>query len=136
MTKKTSVETQSHPSVDDRERMVEVRVLLPGDVVRRMDINRTLVGQTRQAFVQLARAEHGEHHELIEIGSAALDSDLLANGGMRTIAADDLVGFKYLMPGSVSLHDGHPRLIVVLRDIIRRPSKADFNGIQARQPGA
>ena len=60
MMKTTPVETQSHPSVDDRERMVEVRVLLPGDVVRRMDIYRTLVGQTRQAFVQLALQRHLE----------------------------------------------------------------------------
>ena len=60
MTKPTSVETQSTPSVDKRVRMVEVRVLLPGDVVRRMDIYRTLVGQTRQAFLQLALQRHLE----------------------------------------------------------------------------
>ena len=41
---------------------VEVRVLLPADVVRRMDISRALVGQTRHAFISLAVERHLEHY--------------------------------------------------------------------------
>jgi hypothetical protein len=31
--------------------------------------------------VELARAEDGKHHKLVEIRAAALDTDLSANGG-------------------------------------------------------
>ena len=57
---------------------VEVRVLLPGDVVRRMDISRALVGQTRHAFISLAVERHLEHY-----GHMVLD---LAPEGKRGVA--------------------------------------------------
>src|SRR5262249_60264178 len=44
--------------------------------------------KTRELLVELARAEQGEHHELVEIRAAALDADLLANGGMAAVAPD------------------------------------------------
>ena len=60
MTNTPPAKNQSQSSADAGERTVEVRVLLPGALVRRMDINRALVGQTRQAFLQLALQRHLE----------------------------------------------------------------------------
>ena len=48
---------------------VELRVLVPEPVMRTMDINRTLVGQTRQAFVVAALQRHLElySHLMLDI---------------------------------------------------------------------
>ena len=60
MTSKQGGETPPKPSPDGGRRMIEIRVLVPDDVVRKMDIYRTLVGQTKQTFVRLALQRHLE----------------------------------------------------------------------------
>ena len=56
-----------------------------------------------EALVQLARAEHDQHHELVEVGAAARDADLLAHDRMAAVAADDVIGLQHLALGAASL---------------------------------
>ena len=66
MTKKPPAAAPARPETPSKPSSpaptVEVRVLLPKDVVRRMDISRALVGQTRHAFISLAVERHLEHY--------------------------------------------------------------------------
>ena len=70
---------------------------LPVAVEVRMQhaIGRAL-GKALEPLVQLARAEHGQHHELVEVGAAARDADLLAHQRMAAVAADHIVGLEHL----------------------------------------
>ena len=52
-------------------------------------------GKALEALVQFARAEHRQHHELVEIGAAARDADLLAHDRMAAVAADHVVGLEH-----------------------------------------
>ena len=58
------------------------------------------LGEALEAFVQLARAEHGQHHALVEVGAAALDAELLAHQRAAAVAADDVVGLEDLRAGA------------------------------------
>ena len=100
-------------------------------------VHHAIGGARRKAlepFVQLARAEHGQHHELVEIGAAALDADLLAHDGMAAVAADDVVRLQDLSSGAAFLGDGDAHAAVVLLDRFRRPAEAALDVGQLRHP--
>ena len=87
-----------------------------------------------QSFMQLARAEHGKHHELVEIRSAALDADLSANAGVTAVAAHNVVGLQYLSSGTVLLDDGNARAVLILFERFRRPAEPALDGRKLRHP--
>ena len=89
----------------------------------------------RKAFeflVQLARAEQRQHHDLIEIGAAALDADLPADGGMAAVAADHVVGFEDFL-GAV-FGDGDARAACVLLDGLGGPAEPRLDTAELRHP--
>ena len=84
MTNTPPAKNQSQSSADAGERTVEVRVLLPGALVRRMDINRALVGQTREAFLQFALQRHLELYSHL-----MLDLSPEGKGGVQIAGKDE-----------------------------------------------
>ena len=83
--------------------------------------------------MQLVRAEQRQHHQLVEIGAAAFDADLLAHGGMAAVAADDVVRLQNVSrsaPPSLTTVTCTP--LVVLRDGFGGPAEARFDVLKLR----
>ena len=81
--------------------------------------------------MQLARTEQRQHHQLVEIGAAAFDADLLAHGGMTAVAADNVVRLQNLTLGAAVFGDGHAHATRILLDGFRDPAEAGFDVRQA-----
>src|SRR5262249_38504694 len=82
-------------------------------------MQRTIGGARREALeslVQLARAEHCQHHELIEVRAGAGDAELAADGGMATVAAYQVVRLDQVATLAALLDDAHARAVGVLLD--------------------
>src|SRR5260221_14634847 len=82
------------------------------------------LGKALEPLVQLAGAEHRQHHGLAEIRPLASDARLLAHHGARAIAADDVVGFEHFAPRPTVLFDRDARAAAVLFDGAGRPAEA------------
>ena len=89
-----------------------------------------------QALVELARAEHGQHHELVEIGSAALNADLPADTGLAAVAAHHIIGLQGRASPVAVLDDGDPCAVVVLLDRFRRPAEGALDVRELRHSRA
>ena len=89
-------------------------------------------GKTLKLVVQFARAKHRQHHELVEVGAAALDADLLAHHRVAAVAAHDIVRFQNLAGGGAVLGDGDPNANSVLLDGLGGPAEAAIDMRQAR----
>src|SRR5262249_39463929 len=73
-------------------------------------------GKPLQSLVELARSEHGEYHELVEIGAAALDAELTADGGVVPVAPHHVLRFEDVSPAAGFLDDGDTCAFVILLD--------------------
>ena len=85
------VEEEALADIDAAEELpvaLEVRMHRPVDRLRRKAL--------AELLVQLARAEHDQHHELVEVVAAPRNADLLAHDRMAAVAADDVVGLQHL----------------------------------------
>ena len=83
-----------------------------------------------ELVVQFARAQHDQHHELVEVVAAAGNADLLAHDGMAAVAADDVIALQHL--GRAILGDGDARTGRVLLDLGRRPAEPALDLRQGR----
>ena len=86
--------------------------------------------------MQLARAEQREHHELIEIGAAAFDADLLAHDGIAAVAADGVIGLKHVPSAAAVFGDGNADAALILLDRLRRPAEPSLDSGELRQSRA
>ena len=118
------VEEEALADVDPAEELpvaVEIRVHGAIDRLRRKAL--------AELVVQLARAQHDQHHELIEVVAAARNADLLAHDGMAAVAADQIIALQHLaraIPG-----DGDARAVRVLLDLGGGPAEAALDVRQA-----
>src|SRR6185503_13164789 len=87
------------------------------------------VRKTLEALVQLARAKHGEHHELVEVGAASLDAKPAADEGMAAVASHEIVRFQDIASRSTLLDDRHAYPGFILIDGTGRPSEARFHAL-------
>ena len=114
------MEEEALADVDPAEELpvaVQVRVHRPVGRLRRKAL--------AELLVQLARAEHDQHHELVEVVAAARNADLLAHDGMAAVAADDVIGLQHL--ARAVLGDGDARAARVLLDLGRRSSRTGLS---------
>ena len=77
-----------------------------------------------ELLVQLARAKQGEHHELVEVRTSALDADLLAHRRVTAVAAHDIVGRDGLAPSAALARNGHAHAGFILFDRLCHETKA------------
>ncbi len=85
-----------------------------------------------ETLVQLARAQHRQHHELLEFGDVARNSDLLADHRAGPVAADDVVRLQHVPLTATLLGNGDADALAVLLDSLAHPTEAGFH---ARQRG-
>ena len=86
--------------------------------------------------MQLLRAEHGEHHQLVEFGAAARDAHAVADDGLAAVAADDVVGLDDLAAGAVLGRDLDRDAVGGLGDAAGGPAEALRDIRQAVHAGA
>jgi hypothetical protein len=84
--------------------------------------------------VELARAEDGKHHKLVEIRAAALDADLPADGGVTSVAAHNVLRFEDLATAAALLADRDADAVGVLFDRLRRPTDPGLDVGKLRHP--
>ena len=123
------VEEEALADVDAAEELpvaVEVRMHRAIDRLRRKAL--------AELLVQFARAQHDQHHELIEVVAAARNADLLAHDGMAAVAADHVVGLQHL--ARAVLGDGDARAAGVLLDLGGGPAEPALDVRQGRHLGA
>ena len=89
-----------------------------------------------ERIMELARAEHRQHHELVEIRSAALDPELATDGGVAPVATHDIVRLQGLPSAAVDLDNCDARAAVVLFDRLRRPPEPALDIGKSRHPRA
>ena len=122
------MEEEALADVDPAEELpvaVEIRVHGAIDRLRRKAL--------AELVVQLARAHHDQHHELIEVVAAARNADLFAHDGMAAVAADQIIALQHLacaIPG-----DGDARAARVLLDLGGGPAEAALDVRQGRHLG-
>src|SRR5262245_336904 len=83
--------------------------------------------KTLEAFMQLARTDDREHHELVEVGAAALDADLLAHRRMAAVAPDHIVGLERHALGAALLRNRDAHASGILLDGLPRPAERAFD---------
>ena len=86
-----------------------------------------------ELVVQFARAQHDQHHELVEVVAAARNADLLAHDGMAAVAADQVVALQHL--ARAILLDGDARAAGVLLDRGGGPAEPGLDVRQGRHLG-
>jgi hypothetical protein len=84
--------------------------------------------------VQLARAEHDQHHELVEVVAAARNADLLAHDRMPAVAADNVICLQNL--GLTVFRDSHARAAGVLLNLRGGPAESRLDARLRRHLGA
>ena len=99
------------------------------------------IGRARRKFfqrlVQVAGAEHQQHHELVEVGATALDADLIAHQRAWAVAADRITGFQsFSTAPAVVLLDRDANAVLVLLDRCRGPAEIRCNTRQLVHLGA
>src|SRR6266542_3658854 len=102
-------------------------------------MHRTIGGAWRkalEALMELARAKHCQHHELVEVRPAARDAELRADGGLAAIATHQIVSFEDIAPGAAVLDDGDACAALVLLDRLRRPAEPGLDVGKLRHPRA
>jgi hypothetical protein len=102
--------------------------------VRMQDPIGRLRREALEALAQLARAKHGEHHDLIEIGALALDAGLFPHDRVTAVAADHIIPFEHRMRAAAGLMlDRDPHAGLVLLDRPRRPSETGLDQGEGRE---
>jgi hypothetical protein len=87
-----------------------------------------------ELFVQLARAEQRQNHELVEIRAAALDPDLPAHGRVATIATNRIVSLDDFLTDAAFLDDADAHAARILFDRFRRPTEPACHRLEFGHP--